>query len=51
MGSLFKQLFCAHKDSFAYRNYGDYSFVEYCRCQNCGKTLKKFSGFDEDMRG
>ena len=46
-----RQLFCDHGESFAYRKYDDYEFTEYCRCKSCGKVLKSFAGFDEDMRG
>ena len=46
-----RQMFCDHSESFAYRQYDDYDFVEYCRCSRCGKVLKSFRGFDEDMRG
>lgn len=47
----FRQLFCDHEESFAYRKYDDYEFIEYCRCKNCGKVLKSFAGYDEDLRG
>ncbi len=50
LGSL-QQAFCSHKESFAYRKYEDFVFVEISKCARCGKTLGKFSGFDEDMRG
>ncbi|MEP0824232.1 MAG: hypothetical protein HRF40_01980 [Nitrososphaera sp.] len=50
LGAL-RQLFCTHKESFAYRKYGDFYFVEFSNCAKCGKTLKRFQGFDEDMRG
>lgn len=46
-----KQMFCNHQESFAYRRYDDFDFTEYYRCQKCGKILKSFSGFDEDIRG
>jgi hypothetical protein len=46
-----RQAFCKHEDSFAYRKYGDYDFVEICTCKKCGKTLRQFQGFDEDVRG
>ncbi|MCI0565041.1 MAG: hypothetical protein MN733_41780 [Nitrososphaera sp.] len=46
-----RQLFCEHEESFAYRKYGDFAFEELCRCAKCGKTLRHFTGFDEDMRG
>ncbi|MEM2141571.1 hypothetical protein [Nitrososphaera sp.] len=46
-----RQLFCDHGESFAYRQYDDYQFVEYCRCKSCGKVLKSFAGYDEDLRG
>jgi hypothetical protein len=45
------QIFCNHKDSFAYRRYDEVYFVEFSNCSKCGKTLKRFQGFDEDMRG
>ena len=51
MFQLLRRAFCAHKDSFAYRKYGDFVFVEFSNCSHCGKTLNKFKGFDEDMRG
>lgn len=50
LGTL-RQMFCTHKESFAYRKYGDFYFVEFSNCSKCGKTLKRFQGFDEDMRG
>ena len=50
LGAL-RQLICTHKESFAYRKYGDFYFVEFSNCSKCGKTLKRFQGFDEDMRG
>jgi len=50
LGAL-QQLFCDHEESFAYRKYDDFQFVEICKCSRCGKTLKHFNGFDEDMRG
>lgn len=46
-----RQLFCGHEESFAYRKYDDFLFVEYSRCKRCGKVLKSFKGYDEDMRG
>lgn len=46
-----RQAVCSHKESFAYRKYGDFVFVEFSSCARCGKTLDQFSGFDEDMRG
>ncbi|MGI0029449.1 MAG: hypothetical protein ACREAQ_07055 [Nitrososphaera sp.] len=46
-----RQIFCDHTESFAYRKYDDYAFEEFSRCATCGKTLKRFSGFDEDIRG
>jgi hypothetical protein len=48
---VLRELFCDHAESFAYRKYGDFAFVEICSCSRCGKTLKHFDGFDEDMRG
>lgn len=48
---LVRQMFCEHADSFAYRKYDDYDFVEYSSCAKCGKVLKSFRGFDEDIRG
>jgi hypothetical protein len=51
MLGVLRQLFCDHKESFAYRKYDDFAFVEICSCSRCGKTLKRFNGFDEDMRG
>ncbi|HXG05774.1 MAG TPA: hypothetical protein VNI77_00425 [Nitrososphaera sp.] len=50
LGAL-RQLFCTHKESFAYRKYGDLNFAEFSSCARCGKTLKRFQGFDEDVRG
>ena len=50
LGAL-RQMLCSHKESFAYRKYGDFYFVEFSNCIKCGKTLKRFQGFDEDMRG
>jgi hypothetical protein len=50
LGSL-QQVFCSHKESFAYRKYEDFVFIEFSKCTKCGKTLGRFSGFDEDMRG
>jgi len=50
LGTL-RQMLCSHKESFAYRKYGDFYFVEFSNCIKCGKTLKRFQGFDEDMRG
>jgi hypothetical protein len=50
LGAL-RQVFCNHKESFAYRRYGEFYFVEFSKCAKCGKTLKRFQGFDEDMRG
>ncbi len=46
-----RQVFCNHRESFAYREYGKLYFVEFNNCSKCGKTLKRFQGFDEDMRG
>jgi hypothetical protein len=51
MLQVLRQAFCAHKDSYAYRKYDELVFVEFCKCADCGKTLDKFAGFDEDMRG
>jgi hypothetical protein len=45
------RMFCNHKDSFAYRRYDEFYFVEFSNCSKCGKNLKRFEGFDEDMRG
>lgn len=45
------RMFCNHKDSFAYRRYDEFYFVEFRNCSKCGKNLKRFEGFDEDMRG
>ena len=50
LGTL-QRMFCTHKESFAYRKYGDFYFVEFSNCSKCGKTLKCLQGFDEDMRG
>jgi hypothetical protein len=46
-----RQIFCDHKESFAYRKYGDFDFIEFNSCKKCGKMLGHFQGFDEDMRG
>ena len=46
-----KQIFCDHSESFAYRKYDDFYFTEFSNCRKCGKTLKHFRGFDEDLRG
>ena len=46
-----RKVFCNHSESFAYREYGRLYFVEFNNCSKCGKTLKRFQGFDEDMRG
>ena len=51
MLQVLRQTFCAHKESYAYRKYDELVFVEFSKCANCGKTLGKFAGFDEDMRG
>ena len=51
MFQVLRRPFCAHKESFAYRRYDDFDFVEFSNCSKCGKTLRKFAGFDEDMRG
>ena len=50
LGTL-RQMLCNHKESFAYRRYGELYFVEFSNCTSCGKTLKHFQGFDEDTRG
>jgi hypothetical protein len=46
-----RQMFCNHKESFVYRKYEEFQFVEFCNCTRCGKTLRHFFGFDEDIRG
>jgi hypothetical protein len=46
-----RRMLCNHRESFAYRKYGEFYFVEFSNCAKCGKTLKRFHGFDEDMRG
>ena len=51
MLEVLQQAFCTHKESFAYRRYDDFCFVEFSKCTKCGKTLGRFAGFDEDMRG
>jgi hypothetical protein len=51
MLGVLRQALCSHRESFAYRKYDDFVFVEYSNCTKCGKTLDKFAGFDEDMRG
>jgi hypothetical protein len=51
MLQVLRQAFCAHKESYAYRKYDELVFVEFSKCANCGKTLGKFEGYDEDMRG
>ncbi len=45
------QMFCSHKESFAYRRYDEFYFVEVSNCAKCGRILKRFQGFDEDIRG
>jgi hypothetical protein len=50
LGALCR-IFCNHRELFAYRKYGEFYFVEFSNCRRCGKTLKRFHGFDEDMRG
>ncbi|TLY10877.1 MAG: hypothetical protein E6K85_02690 [Thaumarchaeota archaeon] len=51
MLQVLHRMFCNHKESFAYRRYDELYFVEFSNCSKCGKTLKRFQGFDEDMRG
>jgi len=51
MLGMLRRLVCDHKESFAYRRYGDFYFVEFSNCTKCGKTLKRLEGYDEDMRG
>ena len=51
MLQVLRQALCSHKESFAYRKYDDFVFVEFSNCARCGKTLRTFAGFDEDMRG
>ena len=51
MLQLLRRALCGHENSFAYRKYDDFVFVEFSNCAKCGKTLDKFAGFDEDMRG
>jgi hypothetical protein len=46
-----RQMFCNHEESFVYRKYEEFQFIEFCNCTRCGKTLKHFFGFDEDVRG
>jgi hypothetical protein len=46
-----RQMFCDHKESFVYRKYEEFQFIEFCNCTRCGKTLRHFFGFDEDIRG
>ncbi len=46
-----RQMFCNHKESFVYRKYEEFQFIEFCNCTICGKTLRHFFGFDEDIRG
>ncbi|MGE0242482.1 MAG: hypothetical protein AB7F53_00535 [Nitrososphaeraceae archaeon] len=48
---LFKRMFCSHEDSFSFREYNDFDFSEYNKCSKCGKILRYFKGFDEDLRG
>lgn len=50
LGAL-RQVLCKHRESFAYRKYGEFYFVEFSNCAKCGKNLNRFQGFDEDMRG
>jgi hypothetical protein len=46
-----RQMFCDHKESFVYRKYEEFQFIEFCNCTRCGKTLRHLFGFDEDIRG
>src|SRR5687768_6810600 len=46
-----RQMFCNHKESFVYRKYEEFQFIELCNCTRCGKMLRHFFGFDEDIRG
>jgi hypothetical protein len=46
-----RQMFCNHKESFVYRQYEEFQFIEFCNCTRCGKTLRHLFGFDEDIRG
>jgi len=48
---VLRRVFCRHKDSFSFRKYSDFTFIEYNKCCKCGKTLRYLKGFDEDMRG
>jgi hypothetical protein len=51
MFGALRQMSCNHTESFAYRKYGEFYFVEFSNCVKCGKNLNRFQGFDEDMRG
>jgi hypothetical protein len=51
MLGVLRQRLCDHEESFAYRRYDEFCFVEFSNCRKCGKTLKRFQGVDEDMRG
>jgi hypothetical protein len=46
-----KKIFCLHKDTFAYRKYNNFDFIEYQMCNECMKILNTLEGFDEDLRG
>jgi hypothetical protein len=48
---IVRRLFCKHPDSFSFRTYNDFDFNEYSKCSHCGKVLRFFSGFEEDIRG
>jgi hypothetical protein len=44
-------VFCRHTESFSFRSYNDFTFIEYNKCSKCSKILRYLKGFDEDMRG
>ena len=46
-----KKFICSHENTFAFRKYNDFEFVEYQMCDDCKKILNTLKGFDEDIRG
>ena len=47
----FRRIFCKHKESYSFRKYNDFDFIEYNKCCRCGKVLRYMNGFEEDIRG